>query len=222
MIELVLGMATSEYGTIVSAETGFSIINGLGWMNGITSHPTYRQQKTALSQKISDSVDAMPKVISDLISDFATLDLSLAIRIIRLDKAGAPIDDEENKLTIAAQKEVLISPCCDPNLKFKILEHIAGNPQQINVFNKICAGILDSGYKANIDNLNLDRLRLKNLNWSAISSRNVHFDLRFRQQIDQYGFNLGDAIMDDGHYFSDSLLEEYEQFVRATETGQES
>jgi len=146
-------------------------------MDGLHKAGALTYQQKQISQTVSDSVDTMPRDIADLIGAYTAGDFILAIRKIALDEAGNPTTDDLNNRTIAAIKEALISKVCPEMIKLQVMKNIAFDPIRIQVFNQIIAEIAEAGYQANIDHLNLSFLRLPGLNWAALSSKNVVFNL---------------------------------------------
>ena len=93
-------------------------------MNGVSPRPsslTFPQSQ--ISSTVNESVPTLPLVVTDLIAQFADIDLSHAQRPLMFNTDGQLIDCEENSETLAAIKALLISTDAEPDLKQTIFRH---------------------------------------------------------------------------------------------------
>ena len=140
-------------------------------MHGITpiNHSlTLLQRQT--SAKISDAMPAFPTAVSDLISEMAVPDFSLALQALELDRAGEAVQNEKNQKIISMIELALTSPSseCDPLIKAAVFKNASENlppfPQRMNPY----LATIINGLKRKGQQIILDDVVLRDLNLSWI------------------------------------------------------
>lgn len=126
-------------------------------------------KQTVTSKVIASAVVEFPTVVSDLISQMAVADFSLATKTPELSDDGAIIPSEKNQQIIATIELALCSTSadCRPSVKAQIFYNAAeagqrsGSSQSYLV--QIISGMQRRGQKINLDEVELDDLDMRKI-----------------------------------------------------------
>jgi len=119
-------------------------------------------QQRDTSSEISESIPSLPTALSDLISQMAVPDFSVATEKPELDEDGAVIQNERN-LQITATIELALSTtsaACRPAMKAQIFYNAVNSEggSSRSYLVQIIRGMRDRGVKINLDGVELHNL----------------------------------------------------------------
>ncbi len=137
-----------------------------------------------VSAKISEALPDLPTALSDLISEMAVPDFSIATRELELNERGDIIQNEKNQRIVEHIELALTSSSdeCHPTYKAQIFVTGSESNQSSRKIKpylvQIILGLQDSGAQINLDDVELVGLNLerdKPINLSGLSARRASF-----------------------------------------------
>ncbi len=183
-------------------------------MQGLSPRPhTLTSRQIQISKEVVEALPDLPTTVSDMISQLAVPDFSLAAQPLELDKTGEPVDSPENRAIIACIELALTSSTfeCDPDIKSTIFAnatepgyHRKDYGQLRPYLAKIMNGLSTSGQQIILDDVvikNMDMSYVGPINLSGMSAKRTIFE-----NLDMDYFQMDDADLS-GATFNGASLE---------------